>query len=101
LIENIFAEQNSLKTTAFVKNPLPLTTEKLSQQENVTIQQYDPNTISMNVTTTQERLVVLTDIVAPGWRVYVDKIPAQLVEVNYFFRGVVVPAGKHKVEMHI
>jgi hypothetical protein len=55
----------------------------------------------MNVTTTQERLVVLTDIVAPGWRVYVDKIPAQLVEVNYFFRGVVVPAGKHKVEMHI
>jgi uncharacterized membrane protein YfhO len=44
-------------------------------------------------------MVILSDTFFPGWRAYVDGVPARIYEVNEAMRGVVVPAGDHKLTM--
>jgi hypothetical protein len=42
-------------------------------------------------------LLLLADTMAPGWKVTIDDQPATAVTANYLFRGVIVPAGTHRV----
>jgi hypothetical protein len=44
-------------------------------------------------------MVILSDTYYPGWKVTVDGHPARLDEVNGCMRGVVVPAGAHRIVM--
>jgi hypothetical protein len=42
-------------------------------------------------------VVVLADLWDKGWRANVDGVPAQILLVNHTIRGVVVPAGVHRI----
>ncbi|PYV38951.1 MAG: hypothetical protein DMG09_10550, partial [Acidobacteria bacterium] len=42
--------------------------------------------------------LVLLDSYYPGWRAYLDGREAKILQANYAFRAVEVPAGKHTVE---
>jgi hypothetical protein len=44
-------------------------------------------------------ILVLSEIVYPGWRVKVDGIESELLRVNYNLRGVALAPGKHRVEL--
>jgi hypothetical protein len=44
-------------------------------------------------------LVVLSETWFPGWQAWVDGRPAPIHEVYGALRGVVVPAGKHRIDM--
>jgi len=44
-------------------------------------------------------VLVLTDSFYPGWRVWVERKPAEILRVNYAFRGVRLEYGQHTVEM--
>ncbi len=56
------------------------------------------NSAEVDVTATRPALVVLADAYYPGWRAYIDSVPAEIVPVYTVFRGVRVDAGKHRVE---
>jgi len=43
-------------------------------------------------------LVVLNESLMEGWRVRIDGRPAPTVRVNTVMRGVIVPAGRHRVD---
>jgi membrane protein YfhO len=43
-------------------------------------------------------MMVLTDAYYPGWQAKVDGRPASIHRVDYLLRGVLVPAGRHRVE---
>ncbi|MBI5876065.1 MAG: YfhO family protein [Chloroflexi bacterium] len=42
-------------------------------------------------------LLVLTDVLYPGWRVWVDGVEQPIVRADYLFRGVWIGAGSHQV----
>jgi len=42
-------------------------------------------------------LLVLADAYARGWRAWVDSAPAPVLAANFLFRGVPVPAGRHRI----
>lgn len=58
----------------------------------------DPDRVSVVSTATRPALLVLSDLDYPGWKATVDGRPAPISRVNYAFRGVRVPTGRHRVE---
>ena len=48
-----------------------------------------------------DQLIVFSEIYYPsGWEVYVDDIKSEYFDVNYIFRGMVVPSGVHKIDFY-
>jgi uncharacterized membrane protein YfhO len=46
-----------------------------------------------------ERLLIVPQAYFPGWEARVDGTVAPIVRADYFFQGVYVPAGTHRVEL--
>ncbi|WP_161668804.1 YfhO family protein [Kallotenue papyrolyticum] len=59
----------------------------------------DPNALVLEVTSDAPRLIVLSEMWFPGWQATLHGRRVPILRVNYLFRGVVVPAGRHTVEM--
>lgn len=52
------------------------------------------------VATDRERLFVISEIFYPeGWTARLNGEPVNILQTNYFLRGVVVPAGEHTLEL--
>jgi hypothetical protein len=58
---------------------------------------YDDDEISFRIDAPDDGLVVLNEIMFPGWQVTVDGNAAEPVRANYLLRGVWVSAGPHLV----
>jgi hypothetical protein len=59
---------------------------------------YEPERVVVDAAAARAGVVVLTDAYARGWKATVDGAPATIERVDYLLRGVVVPAGVHRVE---
>jgi hypothetical protein len=55
--------------------------------------------VEIEATLARPGLVVLADAYYPGWRATVDGAPAEIVATNHLFRGVVAPAGTHRLRL--
>jgi uncharacterized membrane protein YfhO len=55
--------------------------------------------VRINLETEGTRLLVVHDSWDRGWRATLDGEPVEIVPVNVLSRGVIVPAGEHRVEM--
>jgi hypothetical protein len=67
------------------------------------ITRYEPLHIAMDVEAPgpEKNFLVVSEIYyPPAWRATIDGKPAQIVQTNYLLRGLVVPAGRHKIEMN-
>jgi hypothetical protein len=58
----------------------------------------DPNRVRLRVHTDGEAWVVLADVHHPGWFAEIDGEPASLLQADFLFRAVRVPAGAHVVD---
>jgi len=63
-----------------------------------TVRGYDDARVAIETEADGRRLLVLTDVFYPGWTARIDGAAAPIHRVNYAFRGVTVPAGRHLVE---
>jgi hypothetical protein len=59
---------------------------------------YRPEQITLDVALDAPAVLVLADTWYPGWQATVDGAPAALLRANYLFRGVLLPAGQHRVQ---
>jgi hypothetical protein len=75
--------------------PLPPASELPATPAQITA--YASTAITILARVRQDGLLVLSDQYYPGWRVYVDGQPAEIVRVNQIMRGVLLPAGEHQV----
>lgn len=58
-----------------------------------------PDHLEAEVESAEGGLAVLLEAWYPAWTATVDGAPAEIYRVNYLFRGVVVPPGKHVIHM--
>ncbi len=57
----------------------------------------DLDQVVIRATTPRPALLLLADLAAPGWRVYVDDEPSRLLLADHMLRAVALPAGDHEV----
>ncbi|HKC65515.1 MAG TPA: YfhO family protein, partial [Pyrinomonadaceae bacterium] len=61
------------------------------------ITQYGNTFMEVETKSTLPSFLVTSDLYYPGWRATLDGAPAQLLRADYAFRGVQVPAGRHRL----
>jgi hypothetical protein len=67
----------------------------------VSITRYEPHHIAMDVTAPGNNFLVISEIhYPPGWTATIDGQRADIIQTDYVLRGLVVPPGRHKIEMH-
>lgn len=63
------------------------------------ITDYKPNHLTYDVETDKQSTLVFSEIYYPGWTATIDGNEVPVGRVNYVLRAIVVPQGKHKVEL--
>jgi hypothetical protein len=64
----------------------------------VTVCDYQPNQVTLELNPGDPGYLVLTDIWFPGWTCTVDGRPTPIYRANFLFRGVELPAGAREVK---
>ncbi len=65
---------------------------------SVKIIKYSDNAVTIEVNADAAGIVVLHDLFYPGWEVRVDGELRRLLKANILFRGVEIPAGRHRID---
>lgn len=90
------------KTTAIVSNEFASIVKNpagIDSTASVTLDSYATKKLSYTTKSSVEGPVIFSEIYYPaGWTVTIDGQPAEPFRANYVLRGVMVPAGEHKVE---
>jgi hypothetical protein len=85
--------------TALVSGDQPeLSPAASTAGDSVQFDRYSAGNIRISASTAQGSLLVVSEIVAPGWNAYVDGKRVDTYTVNALQRGVVLPGGSHTVE---
>ncbi len=58
------------------------------------------NQIVIDVTASQDALLVLSEVYYPGWQAAVDGQPAPIYRANHGLQGVLIDQGEHRVQFH-
>lgn len=95
-VARVLVEEFPIESKVIVAESLPIVNQSLPATP-ATILSYTPQRVEIDVQATDSGLLVLGDVNYPGWRATVDGTPAEVVTANVVWRGVVVPAGNHRV----
>jgi len=86
------------KSFATKTSNLPAQTDTLTKG-SIHLLSYKPDVMQYTATTDKPRLAIFSEIYYPkGWTATIDGQVADILQVNYVLRGLVIPSGVHKVE---
>jgi len=88
-----------MRQLTFIRNAAPPKLEKCGGQDWSEVMDREASSVTIEAQLGCTGMVILSDAYYPGWVATVDGKPAQLYETYGVIRGVVVPAGRHRVEM--
>jgi len=88
------------RRAALLEDPAiePVTDSSVIAQDQTIIERYVNDYISVTAKTQADGILVLADNWFPAWKAFIDGEEVEVMRVNGAFRGVVIPAGEHKVE---
>jgi hypothetical protein len=86
-----------LRQIAIVDQPMQLAAA--SGSDEVKTMRYEPNALEVATQSSRGGLLVLSETNYPGWKAWVDDQPAPIYSTDIALRGVIVPAGAHRVRM--
>lgn len=87
----VIGEQSSLEPTLLDRNSAPVNFEATARIISDRL-----NDVEVEFETPGVAMMVLNDSWSPGWKAFVDGVERPVLRVNYAFRGVVVPEGRHR-----
>lgn len=93
-------EQGSVdfRRTALWMDPPPgAREERYGRPRRLDYQQVDPNTVQVEVESSEDCLLVASLLHYPGWFCWLDGEKIPILRVNGFFSAVRVPAGSHRL----
>jgi hypothetical protein len=73
--------------------------EEFETPAEARIASYEPNRLAIETVADKRAALVVSEINYPGWEATIDGQPATIYAANYLLRAVIVPEGKHRVEM--
>ncbi len=94
---------HDLRSLAWIETDHPRTIEPMLSRadpdpaETVTVDHEGPQRVELTATLRSGGLVVISDVFYPGWTLTVDGEPAEILRTNRAMRGVVLPAGTHRL----
>jgi SAM-dependent methyltransferase len=71
----------------------------LSEDSYARIVSYEPNRLVIETKTDQPAVLVVSEMHYPGWVATIDGEKTSIHTTNFLLRGIVAPAGLHRVEM--
>jgi hypothetical protein len=90
-------EPDGVRRKAIVEPGTPLPPSGEPDARQGTLVSYEPDEIRFTIDAPRDGLVVLNEILFPGWEVSVDGAAATPVRANYLLRAVWVRAGHHTI----
>jgi hypothetical protein len=85
---------------AYGMEAAPLVIDPPQSGATATFIKYGLQDFALHVTATGNNLLFLSEVYYPhGWKAFIDGKETAIYQLNYLFRGVVVPVGSHTLEM--
>lgn len=100
VIDSITQKEERIIASIGVFDPVLIKKLALADKNSfsVDVEEYKANSIRLNISTEQAGLFTYTDFWDKGWKVKVNRRSMPLKKVFYAFKGVIIPAGNHKIE---
>ncbi|MDH3251425.1 MAG: hypothetical protein OEM41_01465 [Ignavibacteria bacterium] len=101
LLESLKSRSFDYRSTAVLeKDPGKILPPPASRpQWSTKVVGYQNNAITLQVETSAEGFMVLSEIFYPGWNAYVDGTPTEIFRTDYNLRGFFVREGVHEVQV--
>jgi len=100
-IEKMFNLREKLRYIAVSSENIKIDPSKNSSKDTIKIESYEANYVRIKTKNEEEKLLVLTDVYYPLWKVYIDGQKSKIWCVDFNLRGVIVPPGEHIIEFRI
>ena len=71
--------------------------DQTDHKDSARIIDYQPERVEIEAQLDAPGLLVLSDVMYPGWKVYVDGIEKPILTANLIMRGVLLTEGQHQV----
>jgi len=98
-LARLSADEFDLRRSAVVAEPMPVTLPGPMDGSTAQVTDFTPNEIVIRADAVADGLLVLSEVIYPGWRASVDGRPVNLLRADGVLRGVPVPAGQHTVRV--
>lgn len=101
LLDSLKSPAFNHRTTAILEHDPGITLSPPSPPAGgeARIVRYSNNSIVMEADTPADGLLVLSEMYYPGWSAYVDGNRTEIYRTDYSLRSLVVPRGRHHVEV--
>lgn len=94
-------EQYDPSSLVYLSGPTPPTIQASTPLQGIsgsaTITKYTQTQVDVDVLTTQETFLVVTDATTPQWHTFIDNKEVAWLKANTTFKAAQVPAGRHTV----
>ncbi|MDT3738889.1 MAG: YfhO family protein [Candidatus Kapabacteria bacterium] len=87
--------------TAFLESKPKTAIEPAGENATVEIVSRKNEYIKLEVNATGNNLIMLSEIYYPLWKAFIDGNETEILKTNYAFRSIIVPQGKHTIEMKL
>ena len=85
---------------AYLENDINKKIDKPDSTASTKLTKGTIHTLEYEVNATGNNLLIFSEIYYPnGWKAFIDGQETEIYKTDYLLRGIIVPKGKHKVEM--